>query len=313
MNCIINNTYLRMKKIISYVAVLLLASCNSSDKQTEAAVNTQPAQPTEPVVTEVPPTDTAQVDAVTSATAIANPASFNGTLVIPPQDFATVTLSMGGIVKGLSLLPGAYVRKGTVLGTLENPEFIDLQQAYLDSRAQLEYLEAEYQRQQTLSREAVASQKKMQQAKADYLSMKSRLQASAAQLRLLGVDPEALAAGDIRPYIEVKAPISGYTSNVQANLGKYLNAGEPLCELIDKSQPMVRLVAYEKDLAGMKPGSRVQFRVNGMGKVTFHATLLTIGQQVDDANRSIELYAKVLDASPLFRPGMYVSARMEKE
>lgn len=300
-----------MKKIIFPVAVLLMASCNSADNKQTGIVSEEQAADTSIVVTGKP--DTMSVDAVTSATAIANPAAFNGTLVIPPQYFATVTLSMGGIVKGLSMLPGSYVRKGTVLGTLENPDFIDLQQAYLDSRAQLEYLEAEYQRQQTLSREAVASQKKFQQAKADYLSMKSRLQAAEAQLRLLGVNAETLSAGGIRPYIEVKAPVNGYISNVQANLGKYLNAGDPLCDVIDKGQTMVRLVAYEKDLEGMKVGSRVQFRVNGLGKVTFHATLVSIGQQVDDSNRSIELYAKVLDSSPLFRPGMYVSARMEKE
>ena len=60
---------------------------------------------------------------------------------------------------------------------------------------------------------------------------------------------------------------------------------------------MVRLTAYEKDLVGMKVGSRVQFRVNGLGKTTFHAILVSIGQQVDDANRSIELYAKVSDTS----------------
>lgn len=299
-----------MKKIIFTVAVWLLASCDSSNRQAEVTVETE-ATDTASVVTDVP--DTLQVDGVTSATAIANPASFNGTLVIPPKNFATVTLSMGGIVKELSVLPGVYVAKGTVLATLENPAFIELQQTYLDSHAQVEYLETEYQRQQTLSREAVASQKKLQQSKADYLSMKSRLQAAAAQLRLLGVNPEALLSAGICPYLEVKAPVGGYISNVQVNLGKYLDVGEPLCDLIDKSQTMVRLTAYEKDLAGMKVGSRVQFRVNGLGKTTFHATLVSIGQQVDDSNRSIELYAKVLDANPLFRPGMYVSARMEKE
>lgn len=299
-----------MKKIIFTVAVWLLASCDSSNRQAEVTVETE-ASDTVSVVADVP--DTLQVDGVTSATAIANPASFNGTLVIPPKNFATVTLSMGGIVKELSVLPGVYVAKGTVLATLENPAFIELQQTYLDSHAQVEYLETEYQRQQTLSREAVASQKKLQQSKADYLSMKSRLQAAAAQLRLLGVNPEALLSAGICPYLEVKAPVGGYISNVQVNLGKYLDVGEPLCDLIDKSQTMVRLTAYEKDLAGMKVGSRVQFRVNGLGKTTFHATLVSIGQQVDDSNRSIELYAKVLDANPLFRPGMYVSARMEKE
>ena len=298
-----------MKKIIFPVVALLLTACNSSNKET-AKVETPETADT--VVATVP-TDSIPVDAMTSATAIANPASFNGTLVIPPQHFATVTLSMGGIVKNLSLLSGTFVRRGTVLATLVNPDFIDLQQSYLESHAQLEYLEAEYKRQQNLSREEAASQKKLQQSKADYFSMKTRLQASAAQLRLLGVNPETLSANGIQPYIEVKAPINGYVSNVQVNLGKYLGVGDPLCDLIDKRQTMVRLTAYEKDLVSMKVGSRVQFRVNGLGKTTFHATLISIGQQVDDANRSIELYAKVLDASPLFRPGMYVSARMAKE
>ncbi len=297
-----------MKPIVFPFAALLIVACNSPKEQPKPM---EQVTDTAAVVAET--TDTMQVDAVTSATAIANPASFNGTLVIPPRNFATVSLSMDGIVKSIALLPGEYATKGTVLATLENPQFIELQQAYLDSHAQLEYLEAEYNRQTALSREEAASQKKLQQSKADYLSMKSRTQANAAQLRLLGIEPETLLKNGIRPYLEVKAPIGGYISNVQANLGKHLSAGEPLCDIIDKSETMVKLIAYEKDLNGMRVGSRVQFRVNGLGKQTFHATLISIGQQVDDTNRSIELYAKVLDGSPIFRPGMYVSARMEKE
>ncbi len=297
-----------MRQIVLPLALLLTTACNSSKEQPKPME--QAADTTTTVAEKV---DTMQVDAITSATAIANPASFNGTLVIPPRNFATVSLSMDGIVKNLSLLPGTYIPKGVVLATLENPQFIELQQNYLDSHAQLEYLEAEYNRQTALSREEAASQKKYQQSKADYLSMKSRMQANAAQLRLLGIEPETLLKSGIRSYLEVTAPIGGYISNVQANLGKHLSAGEPLCDIIDKSETMVRLIAYEKDLNGMKVGSRVQFRVNGLGKQTFHATLISIGQQVDDTNRSIELYAKVLDGSPIFRPGMYVSARMEKE
>ena len=297
-----------MRQIVLPLALLLMTACNSSKEQPKPME--QAADTTTTVAEKV---DTMQVDAITSATAIANPASFNGTLVIPPRNFATVSLSMDGIVKNLSLLPGTYIPKGAVLATLENPQFIELQQNYLDSHAQLEYLEAEYNRQTALSREEAASQKKYQQSKADYLSMKSRMQANAAQLRLLGIEPETLLKSGIRSYLEVTAPIGGYISNVQANLGKHLSAGEPLCDIIDKSETMVRLIAYEKDLNGMKVGSRVQFRVNGLGKQTFHATLISIGQQVDDTNRSIELYAKVLDGSSIFRPGMYVSARMEKE
>lgn len=300
-----------MKKLIFPIVVLLLASCNPSDKQ-----NTQQASDTQlekPMTNTVSPADTSQVDGITGATNVANASTFNGTLVIPPQHFAAITLPMGGIVKNLSLLPGTYVKKGSILATLENPEFITLQQEYLDSRAQLEYLEAEYHRQQTLSQEEAASLKKLQQSKADYLSMKSQMQAAIARLHLLGIQPEKLIGNGISPSLEIKAPISGYISNLQANLGKYLDSGEPLCDIIDKSQMMVRLVAYEKDLESLKVGCPLLFQINGLGNKTFHGKLISIGQEVDDTNRSIELYAEMTENSPLFRPGMYVSARMGKK
>lgn len=296
-----------MKKIVIIVAVFMLTACsNSSSNEKESVI----VEVMDTVSANKP--DTAEVDGMTSATAVNNPASFNGTLVVPARNFATVSLTMGGIVKETALLPGDFVKKGSVVAILENPEFINLQQTYLDSRAQLEYLEAEYKRQQVLVKEEAASLKKFQQSKADYQSMKSRMQASAAQLAMLGVNMDNLEKTGIQPYLEVKAPISGYVSNVQMNLGKHIAAGDPLCEVIDKNQTLLRLVAYEKDLEDLKVGSKVAFRVNGLGKQTFLATLISIGQQVDDVNRSLEVYARVTENNPLFRPGMYITARVEK-
>lgn len=282
--------------------LLLLASCNN--KQAES---TESVPATDTIVT----TDSVQVDAITSATSKPNQVSFNGTIVLPPQRQATVALTMGGVVKNTSLLPGQQVERGTVLATLENPEFINLQQTYLDSHAQAEYLQTEYERQKTLSNEQAASQKKFQQSKADYLSMKSRLEATAAQLSLLGVNPASLLQNGIQPLLQVKAPISGYVSNVAMNIGKYIQPGEALCEIIDKSAPMLCLTTYEKDLANMKTGSEVEFRVNGMGKMVFHATIVSIGQKVDEVSRSLEVYARINDANQQFRPGMYITARIK--
>ena len=281
-----------MKKITFPVVLFLLAACSSNNesRQTEETVAT----------------------VVTVDETVPNQVSFNGTMVIPPQRMATVSLTMGGVVKSTSLLPGESVGKGTVLATLENPEFITLQQTYLDSHAQAEYLEAEYRRQKALSAEQAASQKKFQQSKADYLSMKSRMEAAAAQLELLGVNPATLLDGGIRPYLQVKAPIAGYVADVEMNVGKYMNAGDALCEIVDKRYTLLRLTAYEKDLADMKIGSSVQFRVNGMGKTVFKATLISIGQKVDEDTRSVEVYARVDTVNSQFRPGMYVTARIMK-
>lgn len=303
-----------MKKILIPAALLLLAACNQPTQPGNTGEATPvEAEPVQAEVSEtVTDTTTEQVDAISSATAMPNHSSFNGTLMVPPQRHATVTLTMGGTIHSTTLLPGDYVKKGTVLATLENPDFILLQQNYLDAHAQTEYMETEYARQQRLASQEAASQKRLQQSKADYLSMKSRLEAAAAQLTILGVPAEELLQKGIRPYLEVKSPLNGYVANMAINLGKYINAGEPICDIIDKGETLICLTAYEKDLENLEAGKRIQFRVNGMGEQTFHATVLSIGQVVDETNRSLEIYGRVKESNPRFRPGMYVSARVEK-
>ncbi|RHI07799.1 efflux RND transporter periplasmic adaptor subunit [Bacteroides sp. AM16-24] len=295
-----------MKKITFPLILLVLTACGENKE-------VQPAEEATAVAVAENVTDSIQVDVITSATSKPNQVSFNGTMVIPPQRMATVSLTMGGVIKSTSLLSGEPVRQGSVLATLENPDFITLQQTYLDSHAQTEFLEAEYLRQQALSAEQAASQKKLQQSKADYLSMKSRVEAAAAQLKLLEVEPEVLLKEGIQPFLQIKAPISGYVADVKMNVGKYMNVGDALCEIVDKSRTLLRLTTYEKDLADMKVGNPVQFRVNGMGKTVFKATLISIGQKVDEDTRSVEVYARVDTVDNQFRPGMYVTARIMKE
>ncbi|MDH6303694.1 cobalt-zinc-cadmium efflux system membrane fusion protein [Parabacteroides sp. PF5-5] len=297
-----------MKAIyIPIAALLLISGCSNPKNETTVQV----AEPKPEVVQVEPQTkDSEELDAVSSATSLGKDAVFNGTLILSPQHQASVTLSIDGIVKNTSLLPGKYVRKGELLATLENPEFINLQQSYLDAAAQCEFLEAEYKRQEILSKEEAASQKKFQQSKADYLSMKSRKDAAAAQLSMLGVSASSLNSKGIEPLLEVRAPISGYISNLQMNMGKHITAGEPLCEIIDKNNILIKLVAYEKDLGKIRIGKRIEFRVNGMGEDVFSGEIISVGQSVDNINRSLEVYAKVMENNELFRPGMYINARI---
>ena len=180
-----------MKKILVSFALLLGACSRPGTAPATAVEATAAAQDTTSTVAVAAPA-ASEVDVTSGATSVPNPTLFNGILVFPPQNHATVTLTMGGSIRSTTLLPGAYVKKGSVLATLENPEFIALQQSYLDSHAQNEFLHTEFLRQQTLSREEASSQKRYQQSKAEYLSMRSRMDAAAAQLALLGVDTSVL-------------------------------------------------------------------------------------------------------------------------
>ena len=296
-------------------ALAILTACNSTTNTKQE----MPTSVTADSVTVISPDSTAysqpydstSIDGTTAATAI-NKVSFNGTLIVPPQNFASVTMLMGGIIRSVNLLPGNYVKKGTLLATLDNPDFISLQQTFLESQAQTEYLKSEYNRQLVLSKEEVASVKKLEQSKADYLSMKSKMEAAAAQLSLLGISTQSLLKNGITPALEIKAPVNGYIGKVKVNVGKYLNEGDILCEIINKQETLLRLTTYEKDLKDIRLGAKVWFRVNGMGTKTFEAKLISIGQEVDETSRSLEVFAKVISEDPNFRPGMYVTAQIEK-
>ena len=255
--------------------------------------------------------DSVGIDGVSSATNVANSPTFNGVIMVSPQQNATVSLTMGGKVHSLKVMPGQAVARGQVIAFIDNPEYIDLQQTYLDASAQTEYLEKEYKRQSDLSANDASSQKKMQQSKAEYLSMHSRLSAAASRLKTLGVNPASVKLNGIQPYLLVKAPINGFVTNLNVNLGKYLDAGEPICDVINKSQPLIQLTVYERELNLMRVGRPVEFRVNGMGKKTFNAQIVSIDQSVDAKDYSIKVYAKVMASNSDFRPGMYIRAKLK--
>jgi len=293
-----------MKKILISIIILALVSCGTPKvEQTAADVSNVP-------ITVV---ENEEIDAVTSATRTHNQPIFNGVLVIPPERQATITLFMDGIVKNTSLLSGAFVKKGALLAVLENPEYITLQQMYIESSAQEEFLEAEFRRQEMLFGNEAASHKILQQSKADYLSMKIRREATAAQLDLLGFDPARILSNGIIPYLELRAPIDGYVANVQINMGKHIAAGDIICEIIDKNMVLLKLTVYEKDIDKIKMGDKMDFRVNGMGAQVFNATVISLGQMVDNISRSLEVYAKVNESNAQFRPGMYVSAQVVRQ
>lgn len=291
------------KTTLLFATALVMMSCGGKNEPSMAEME----EKADSVAADTVKTE---VDAVTSATNVANSPTFNGLISVAPNRFATVSLTIGGRIHSLNVMSGKAVVRGQVIATLDNPEFIELQQTYLESKAQLEYLEKEYLRQKTLGQGEATSQKRVEESRADYLSMKSRTEAAATRLKALGISPSSVCTNGIRPYLPVVAPIGGFVGNLSVNLGKYVEAGMPICDVVNKSNPMLELTVYEKDIALMKVGDKLQFRVNGLGKSTFAATIVSIDQAVDKKDYSIKVYAKVSETNPQFRPGMYVRAKI---
>ncbi|KAF7276040.1 hypothetical protein GWI33_010981, partial [Rhynchophorus ferrugineus] len=74
----------------------------------------------------------------------------NGVLRVPNKNKANATAMFGGIVQKLNVQMGDHVRKGQVIATVANPQFIQLQEDYLSTIAQLITAEQELDRQKQL-------------------------------------------------------------------------------------------------------------------------------------------------------------------
>ncbi len=288
-------------KYIYFLSLFIICACGSN---TQSQNNITPKDSTTQVASNEVPSSS---DAISGATTDSTSLSIKGTITLLPDHYITVSLSIPGIVKKMNVISGAYVNKNDIIAVLENPDFIKLQQEYIDACAQTDYLESEYQRQQTLSQQDAVTKKRVDQSRAEYLSMKSKKDAAKAQLTLLGVNTHQ--EQEILPYLEVKAAINGYITQPKVNVGKYLNAGDAICSIINKSRFFLKLVLYEKDIHSIKSNDIVVFRVNGIKEKSFKAKIISIGQQVSDINRSLDVYAEVLEHSDQFRPGMYVTAK----
>ena len=70
----------------------------------------------------------------------------NGMIDVPPHNKSSVTTFIGGYITKTPLLIGDKVKKGQLLVTLENTEFVELQQQYLEVAEQINYLKSEFDR-----------------------------------------------------------------------------------------------------------------------------------------------------------------------
>ncbi|MBH8567743.1 efflux RND transporter periplasmic adaptor subunit [Microvirga sp. STS02] len=241
-----------------------------------------------------------------------------GQIDVPPSHKVSITAVMGGYVQQLPVLPGQHVMQGSVLATLRNPDYIKLQQDYLQSQARIVFLKQETARQQILNDEDVGARRKLQQAASELRTEQAAAGSLAAQLRLIGLKPERISATNIQSSVPLIAPIGGFVKAVLVNPGQFVSPQDVLIELVDRSDLHLELKVFERDIAKVKVGQDILFRVPAQGASAqpLPATVFLVGKSFDDDGRTVPVHAHLHETGPdaaataALLPGQYVSARI---
>ncbi|WP_175491057.1 efflux RND transporter periplasmic adaptor subunit [Pontibacter chinhatensis] len=240
---------------------------------------------------------------------LSNTLTLTGKLDLPPQNMASVTAPLGGFIRKTQVLEGTYVKKGDLLATIENPEFVTLQEDYLKEKNRLDYLELEYKRQQELHAEQVSSAKTYQQTVAEYRSVRARVQALEERLAIIGITNGSLRSGKIRRILPLHAPLEGYITYVKADVGQYVAPTDVLFRIADTEHLHVELTVFEKDLTSLRKGQVVRYALPGESAAQREATIFLIGKEISP-ERTVRVHAHMEEEDKDLVPGMYVQAQV---
>lgn len=234
----------------------------------------------------------------------------NGMIDVPPENRAVVNTTMGGYIKTTPLLIGDKVRKGQVLVTIENPEFVTLQQRYMEVNAQLTYLKAEYDRQIAMQAENITSPKSYLKAESAYKTAIATHTGLEKQLCMLNISPATVRSGKISATIGVYAPISGSITAVNVTKGAYVSPATEIIEIIDNDHIHLELSVFEKDIMQIKKGQGIDFKIPEASQETYKAEVLLVGTSIEK-NRTIKVHGHLKDeSSDNFLVGMFVEAQI---
>lgn len=235
--------------------------------------------------------------------------ALTGILDVPPQNAVNVTAPFGGFLRATQMLQGMKVVKGQSIATIENPEYIQLQQDYIDTHGQVDFLSAEYDRQVALAKENVNSQKTLQKSMADLNSMKARNNGLRAKLRMLQIDPDRLAPDAIRSTIELRSPINGYIAQIHSTVGSFVNATDVIFRIVDTDHLHAELTAFEKDIPGIRVGQKIRIMLSNSSEEKT-AKVYLIGKEIGP-DRTVRIHGHLDKSDPDLIPGMYLKALIE--
>lgn len=235
-----------------------------------------------------------------------------GTVDVPPQYMASISVPISGIIKRVNVLPGQKVGKGATLATLQSLDYIQMQQDYLQAVSQLTYQQEELQRQKTLVAEDVGARKKLQQVQADFSSNAALVSSLALKLKTLGASVEQLKSGKLESVLRITSPVAGYVTLSNVHLGQQVSTTDVLFEVMNQEHKHLELNVYENDAFKIRLGQTILINDPKLGGETVRGRIYLVGRAFQGEARTITIHGHVDNEAQEARlvPGMFLSARI---
>lgn len=222
---------------------------------------------------------------------------------------------MPGVVREVRSSLGDKVSAGQVMAVIESWELAEAAAEHVAATIRLELAEAMFKRERDLYLQKITSLEDFLGAKQKMIEARIEMEKSEQKHHALDLEENDHGKGDGRYGLpsanyRITAPLSGTVIGKHISLGEVLKADAEAFLLADLGTVWVDLSVYQKDLPFVRQGETVTISA-GHGIPEVKAEIDYLGPLVGQATRTI-LARVVLDNSTgLWRPGLFVTARIE--
>lgn len=219
------------------------------------------------------------------------PAVLNTIGTVVAAHGVTVSADLPGVVEKIDFESGRAVKKGDLLVQLDTSQE-KAQLASADAARHLSRLN--FDRAQGLLERGVTSQ-------AEYDRMAAELKQAEARV------------GEIQATIErktIRAPFSGVLGIRKADLGQYLNSGDPIVPLQALDPVYVNFSVPQQEAGQLGVGAEVRVWTDGGADRAVAGRISAINSVIDEGTRNIQVQATFDNTDGALRPGMFVQAEV---
>lgn len=216
----------------------------------------------------------------------------NAELVVHPEDMSSISAPFEGQLLRLNVRLNERVAKGQVVAFIRQPLLVDWQQTYLQTKDELVFLQADYERYKTLSAADATAAKNLQRAEAAYKTALTSVQALAAKLRQYNVSPDKLTAASIVTEIALPAPAAGIVTDIAISPGAALKPGDLIAQLLNPEKLHADIWIYEKDLPAVSIGQEVALRLPAQPGQLIPARIYSLDAGMDPARKALRVHAR---------------------
>jgi cobalt-zinc-cadmium efflux system membrane fusion protein len=232
-----------------------------------------------------------------------------GKVLAPQTRLAIVSYAFPARISAVHVQIGDWVEQGQALLTLQSEEVGLARSEYYKAIADLELANTDWEREKRLHDRGVGARKNLLAAEAELKVARAHLDLAEKKLHVLGFSEDQVRVisetHQVNPVIQLFAPIRGKIVNHNAVLGSMIDQSAELLTIMDPSTLWIDAEIFERDIAKIRIGQRVEATVPAYPGEKFIGKVTYISDTLNDTTRTIIVRTEVENRSFKLKPGMF--------